>query len=83
MQEGRCGGGKVSTEPGGCGDISFHLIEVKFDALKDEERRTYFKQLPTSFKLDDEVVEELREVARELLAESPAFRQLLDELQGE
>jgi NTE family protein len=83
MQEGRCGGGKVLTEPGECGDISFHLIEVKFDALKDEDRRSYFKQLPTSFKLDDEVVEELRDVARELLAESPEFREFLDELQGE
>jgi hypothetical protein len=37
--------------------------------------------LPTSFKLDEEAVKELRDVAWELLAESREFRQFLDELQ--
>ena len=50
----RCKGGAVSTEPGSCGDIQFYVVEVKFDALKDEAERRYFKRLPTSFKLAPE-----------------------------
>jgi NTE family protein len=48
IQEKRCTGGPIVTESGGCGDIEFYLIEVKFDALKDEDERLYFKTLPTS-----------------------------------
>jgi NTE family protein len=77
VQDNRCAGGPVSTEPGECGDIKFYLIEVKFDAIKDEEERTYFKTLPTSFKLSDEVVDNLRVKAAELLRNDKEFQQLL------
>lgn len=77
VQDNRCAGGPVSTEPGGCGDIKFYLIEVKFDAIKDEEERTYFKTLPTSFNLSDEVVDKLRIKAAELLRKDEEFQQLL------
>jgi len=80
VQEGRCAGGPVSTEPGGCGDMQFYLIEVKFDALKDEEERKYFKTLPTSFKLSDEEVDQLREVAARILNASPEYKRLLRDL---
>lgn len=80
VQEARCGGGTVSTDPEGCGDIRFYLVEVKFDALSDKERRSYFKRLPTSFKLSDAQVDELRNVARELLDQSPEFQGLLEDL---
>jgi NTE family protein len=80
VQEGRCAGGPVSTEPGGCGDIKFYLVEVKFDALKDKSERSYFKQLPTSFKLSDEEVDQLREVAGRLLNDSPEYQRLLKDL---
>jgi len=46
VRAGRCPKGKVSTRPGSCGDIQFYVIEVKFDALKDEEERLYFMRLP-------------------------------------
>jgi NTE family protein len=80
VQEGRCGNGPISTEPGSCGDIEFYLIEVKFNALKDEDESTYFKSLPTSFKLSSEEVDRLREVAGRLLVESPEFQRLLRDL---
>ena len=76
----RCKGGVVSTEPGSCGDIKFYVVEVKFDALKDEAERLYFKRLPTSFKLSDEEVDKLREVANRLLDESTEFQRLLRDL---
>ena len=50
----RCKGEAVSTAPGSCGDIQFYVVEVKFDALKDETERMYFKRLPTAFKLAPE-----------------------------
>lgn len=76
----RCQGGVVSTEPGACGDIKFYVVEVKFDALRDEAERRYFKRLPTSFKLAPETVDKLREVANRLLDESAEFQRLLRDL---
>jgi len=76
----RCKGRAISTEFGSCGDIKFYVVEVKFDALKDEAERRYFKRLPTSFKLSDEEVDKLREVANRLLDESAEFQRLLRDL---
>ncbi|OOP55800.1 MAG: patatin [Candidatus Brocadia carolinensis] len=80
VQKGRCGDGPISTEPGGCGDIKFYLVEVKFDALRDEAERHYFKGMPTSFKLSDKQVDDLRDAAHRILAESEEFQQLLADL---
>lgn len=80
VQENRCAGSSVSTEPGACGDIKFYLVEVNFDALKDEHERKYYKQLPTSFKLSSKEVDELREVAKKILNESPEYQRLLRDL---
>ncbi len=81
VQKNRCGDGPIITEPGGCGDIKFYLVEVRFDALKDEAEREYFKSLPTSFKLSVEQVDQLREVAHRILNESKDFQHLLADLQ--
>ena len=78
---GRCPPGQISTEPGTCGDIKFYLVEVKFDALPDEEERSYFKHLPTSFRLKPEDVDKLREAARRILTNSKEFQRLLNDLQ--
>jgi NTE family protein len=76
----RCKGGAVSTAPGSCGDIEFYVVEVKFDALRDETERMYFKRLPTAFKLKPEQVDKLREVAHRILGESEEFQRLLRDL---
>jgi len=76
----RCKGEKVSTEPGSCGDFESYLVEVKFDALKDEEERTYFKRLPTSFALKSEQVDKLRDAAHRIMVESSEFQRLLKDL---
>ena len=80
IQQGRCGDGPISTEPGACGDIKFYLIEVKFDALKDKAERSYFKHLPTSFKLPPEAVDRLKATAGEILRQSPEYQTLLNDL---
>ena len=76
----RCKRGAVSTTPGSCGDIQFYIIEVKFDALKDETERIHFKRLPTAFKMPAEEVDKLRDVAHRLLVESEEFQSLLRDL---
>jgi NTE family protein len=80
IKTGRCKGGAVSTAPGACGDINFYVVEVKFDALRDETERLYFKRLPTSFKLSDEEVDKLRDVAHRILDDSAEFQRLLGDL---
>ena len=76
----RCKGKVVSSVPGSCGDIQFYVVEVKFDTLKDETERKYFKRLPTSFKLKPEQVDQLREVAHRILVQSEEFQRLLRDL---
>lgn len=83
IRKGRCGSGKLSTEPGSCGDIEFYLIQVKFDALDDEAERHYFKRLPTSFVLKPEEVDRLRGAARRVLTKSKEFQRLIKDLQQE
>jgi len=81
IRRGRCPEGQISTEPGSCGDIQFYLIDVEFDALKNAADRAYFKQLPTSFHLEPEQVDRLREAAKQILHNSGDFKKLLAELQ--
>jgi hypothetical protein len=56
------------------------VIQVQFDALKDEKERIYFKSLPTSFKLAPEQVDRLRDVAHRLLVNSEEFQRFLSDL---
>ena len=76
----RCGSGKISTEPGSCGDIEFYLVQVKFDALADAAESSYLKRLPTSFALKPDQVDQLRDAARRILAGSKEFQRLLRDL---
>jgi NTE family protein len=76
----RCKGGAVSTSPGACGDIQFYVVEVKFDALKDETERIHFKRLPTALKLSPEEVDKSRNAAHRILSESGEFQRLLLDL---
>jgi len=76
----RCAGEAVSALPGACGDIQFYVVEVKFDALKDEAERMHFQRLPTALKLAPEEVDRSRDAARRILAESGEFQRLLRDL---
>jgi NTE family protein len=76
----RCKGKTLSTTPGSCGDIEFYVVEVKFDTLKDEAERMYFKRLPTSFKLPAEEVDKLRDVAHRILVNSEEYQRFLGSL---
>jgi len=61
-------------------ETRFHVLEINFENLSDPEERDYFMNLPTSFVLEDEQVDHLREVAGRLLRQSPVYQELLAEL---
>lgn len=62
--------------------IRTHMVKVGFDFIPDADERAYFETLPTSFKLDDEQVDRLIAVGRQLLRSAPEFQSLLEELSG-
>ena len=80
IREGRCPPGQISTEPGSCGDIAFYVAEIKFQDLNDPEESSYLNNLPTSFWLQSEEVDKVRDAARRLLRGSADFQRLLRDL---
>lgn len=79
---GRCPPGRVSREPGTCGDIEFYLVDVSFGNHQDREEGAYLAKLPTSFRLSGGDVDRLRTGARKILAESDDFKRLLRDLRA-
>jgi len=57
------------------------VVEVNFLNIQDVERRQRLLNLPTSFKLSKEEVDELISVGGELLMQSEAFNELLKRIQ--
>jgi NTE family protein len=57
-----------------------YLIEVGFDALKDETEREHLKDLPTTFNLESQDVDRLRKAASLILQESDEFQDLIGSL---
>jgi NTE family protein len=57
--------------------VNFDAIDISFDAIADPAERRYFMELPTSFQLQDEAVDRLREVAGRLLRTDPRFKNLI------
>jgi len=81
IRRGRCGSDPISTVRGGCGDIEFYLIQVRFDALDDDGERRALKRLPTSFALEPEQVDHLKDAAHRIVKQSREFERLLGDLQ--
>lgn len=61
--------------------VDGRMVEVSFDLLPNPDDLSYFKQLPTSFKLSEEEVDRLIEAGRTILLESKQFRELVDSMQ--
>ncbi len=63
-----------------CADIKFYLVEINFDALKNEEERSFLKGTPTSFRLPAEVVDRLQNAGAQLLVQSDVYQRFLRDL---
>lgn len=57
--------------------IEVHVMAVSFDRIVDPVRRGQVEDLPTSFVLPAEDVDNLREVAGELMRQAPEYQALL------
>jgi NTE family protein len=58
----------------------FYFIDVSISAIQDEKERNDFNNVPTALTLDSGTVDRLRAIARKLLLESPALKQLVADL---
>jgi predicted acylesterase/phospholipase RssA len=59
------------------------VIEVSFDAIADADKRRKFLNLPTSFDLPADALDQVVAMGRQLLRESPYFVSLVRALGGE
>ena len=58
-----------------------YLIEVSFDVKQDEIERKHLQNLPTSFHLEPEDVDRLRNAAKQILEKSTKFQTFVSDLQ--
>ena len=63
-------------------NVDLQVLDVSFDAIDDPEERAYFMNLPTSFVLKPEEVDNLREVAGRVLRQSAEYGYVVRELGG-
>lgn len=63
-----------------CRDIETYLIHLDFDLVNDKDERKFFKNIPTSFTLEEEQVDRLIEVANTMLVNSKELQQLVEDL---
>ncbi len=77
---GECSGGRWRELASG--ELAPSVIDVSFEAISDPERRKYFLELPTSFKLSEEQVAKLIAVGPELLDASTDFTDLVAALRA-
>ena len=61
-------------------NAEIYAIDVSFAALKDKAELDYLNQQPTTFVLSDEAVDRLRAAAGTIIANSPEFKRLLQDV---
>lgn len=63
-----------------CADFKAYMVYVDLDQVTDKEKRNRLKELPTSFVLHPEQVDELRGAARTVLTNNKNLKKFIDEL---
>ncbi len=58
--------------------VEARVIEVSFDLLANPDDLSYFKHLPTSFKLSEEEVRRLIEAGHDILLQSKQFQEMVE-----
>ena len=53
--------------------VTFEVIDVSFDAIRDPKERAYFMYMPTRFALPPEDIDRLRDVAGQIMRESTEY----------
>ena len=60
------------------GDV--HVVDVSFERVSDPETRRRLNNIPTTFVLDDQSVDDLIDAARDLLRADPDYEALVESL---
>src|SRR5690554_4383596 len=63
--------------------IDPYFIEINFDGIQQEQRRSFFNQIPTSLSLNKEQADALIQAGVELLNENTEFQQLLESIKND
>lgn len=71
------GGYKIPPLAGG--NLKLYAVDLAFDNIDDPGRRSYFNDLPTSFNLTKEQVNNLIDIGGKLLIENPEFKRFIAE----
>lgn len=61
--------------------VDYYPIEVAFRFIEDPEKRHYFETIGTNFHLPEKEVDDLIGIGKKLLEDSPAFKELVRDLQ--
>lgn len=78
--KGRCADKEFSETINDCTDFKDYLVYIDLDQLPDKEQSERLKKLPTSFVLQPDQVDELRQAAKTVLSNSKQFQKFLGEL---
>lgn len=71
-----------AARPGGSPPVQVRFALLTFHQVEDEQRRTMFNAMPTTFRLQESEVDDLASEAGRLLRASPAFRDFLDDVRS-
>ena len=82
VAEAQLGGMTKAEAEAKVGAFALRVVEVSFDAIRDAKERTYFMNLPTTFVLEPEQVDRLREIAGRLLTQSAEYRAVVERFGG-
>ena len=63
--------------------IDMKVVEISFDAIRDPSERDYFMNLPTSYVLQDDDIDRLREMAGTLLRQTNNYQKIIDNFNDE
>jgi NTE family protein len=62
--------------------VELRVLDVSFDVISDPQERAYFMNLPTTFVLEPEEVDALREVAGRVMRDSEEYESVVRNLGG-
>ena len=63
--------------------VTFHFVDVSFNAVRDDSERDFLNSIGTNFDLSDEQVDRLIAAARKVLRESTEFQAFIDRSRGD
>ncbi len=61
-----------------CKDVQFHILDLTFDQVKDQNLREKLEAIPTAYVLPRDQTDLLVKTAGELLRSNPQFKDFLD-----